>query len=300
MKRIGEIGLPANQEKTIVGKILKSSINKDQAISKNLDRKPRVGVFIQVRLKSTRLKEKALIKLNGISVLQRVINNSRKIKHVDAIAITTSSNSQDQPLGKVAEENDIPIFYGDENDIIKRYIGAAEKFNVDYIVRVTGDCPVVSYEIASKLVASHIKTCADYTYIDGDYIAGINSEVYSVQALKYLFANVDTGLSEYMTMFLRNNSDVFRNNPMKVNTKYHAKNKYRLTIDYKSDYTVLEKIFTDLNIGNEAVAFEKIYQYISSSNSVYKINQDIIEKWKKISWLESDLALKINKISKLS
>ena len=58
----------------------------------------RIGFLITARLKSGRLKLKLLKKLNGYSVIDRVIQRAKKVKECDDIILCTSENNQDLPL----------------------------------------------------------------------------------------------------------------------------------------------------------------------------------------------------------
>ena len=91
-------------------------------------------------------------------------------------------------------------FYGKNDDIIKRFIDAANFFQFEHVVRVTGDCPLVSYE-GKSINDAHLKYNCDYTHIDGKYINGVNSEVYSLAGLIRMYESTDT-LSEYMLFTL--------------------------------------------------------------------------------------------------
>ena len=56
----------------------------------------------------------------------------------------TSRLKQDNPLKKINFGDGIKFFRGDANNLILRFLSAAEKFNVKTIIRVTGDCPFIS------------------------------------------------------------------------------------------------------------------------------------------------------------
>ena len=55
------------------------------------------------------------------------------------------------------------MFLGHPDDVIKRFLGAAKKFKLDVVIRVTGDCPFVSPQIINYLMDEHFKNGADYT-----------------------------------------------------------------------------------------------------------------------------------------
>ncbi len=99
----------------------------------------KVGYLITGRLKSTRLPKKLLLKVKGKPILNHMIDRLKLAKNVDEIIICTSDNEQDKPLGILAKENNISCYFGDPDDVLVRLLGAAEKFNLDYILNITAE-----------------------------------------------------------------------------------------------------------------------------------------------------------------
>ncbi|MBA46238.1 MAG: hypothetical protein CMB31_06595 [Euryarchaeota archaeon] len=257
-----------------------------------------VGVLIQVRLESKRLPQKAKLFLNGLSVVERVILNAKEIKGVNKIAIATVDNELNVDyFSNIAEKNNIEIFYGKNDDIIKRFIDAANFFQLEHVVRVTGDCPLVSYEASSRLIDAHLKHNCDYTHIDGKYINGVNSEVYSLAGLTRMYESTDTSLSEYMSIYFRNNSKLFKNFGLKLSADYYNP-VYRVTIDEQKDFEMLNLFFK--NVGRRPVSFFEWYNFFQKNKDLARINREIIEKWDNEKGFDSKLAKKIELLSKIN
>ena len=63
---------------------------------------------------------------------------------------------------------------------------------------MTGDSPVVSFELIDLLVWSHINNNSDFTYNE-NLPLGTRSEIISVNSLAYLFKKTDTSrYGEYL------------------------------------------------------------------------------------------------------
>ena len=58
----------------------------------------KIGAIIFSRISSTRLPGKALIDINGMTLIERVIKRSKLIKSVNHICISTSRNSEDDVI----------------------------------------------------------------------------------------------------------------------------------------------------------------------------------------------------------
>lgn len=90
-----------------------------------------------------------LLPLNGRTVLGEVLTRCKRIPGVDEVVCAI-------PLGesKLREEAEkyCRVSAGPEDDVLKRYAIAAEAFEADIIMRVTGDCPLISPELCGAIL----------------------------------------------------------------------------------------------------------------------------------------------------
>ena len=86
--------------------------------------------IIQVRMGSTRLPGKVLKKLNGISVLECLLEQLNHSKLLDDKIIATTTNSEDDVILKLCESNGIKCFRGSQDDVLDRYYQCAKQFSV--------------------------------------------------------------------------------------------------------------------------------------------------------------------------
>ena len=59
-----------------------------------------IGIFILVRLSSTRLPSKALLKIQNKPCLQYLIERIKKIEEIDSVVLCTTKNTVDDKIGK--------------------------------------------------------------------------------------------------------------------------------------------------------------------------------------------------------
>ncbi|MBT6230687.1 MAG: NTP transferase domain-containing protein, partial [Candidatus Scalindua sp.] len=123
--------------------------------------KMKVGYLVTGRLKSTRLPRKLLLEIKGKPIISHMIDRLKLANKVDEIIICTSINKQDKPLGGIAKENNIQCYFGDPDDVLVRLLGAADEFELDYILNITADCPFVDPDYADRIVEKYIETGAD-------------------------------------------------------------------------------------------------------------------------------------------
>jgi len=106
--------------------------------------------IIMSRWHSTRLPGKALADLCSKPLLQHVIDRTREAKLVDEVVVATTINSQ--PIIDYCEANNIPYYVGSEDDILDRVYKAGIKFKADVVVRLWGDCPLISPKQIDKAI----------------------------------------------------------------------------------------------------------------------------------------------------
>ncbi len=111
---------------------------------------------------SSRFPGKVLHPLAGQPVLWHIIHRLRKCQTLHAIAIATSTNLTDDPIIDFATETNIPVIRGPEDNVLARYVLAADDLRADVILRVTGDAPLVDPGMVDQLVSGLIDSGADY------------------------------------------------------------------------------------------------------------------------------------------
>jgi len=295
-KRSDNPGILPTEIGRILGRIALKDLNEGDTIQAKNTKKPRICALIAVRMKSKRLPRKALLDIEGWTAIERMVNNLKPSKLIDEIILATSTNEQDDPLEELAKGKRIPFFRGDEDNVIKRFIDAAEGFNADIVVRATGDCPLISYEIADYLVGGHLEKGADYTGTEIEKVpVGTFSEVITLSALKKLAgSSLDLNYSEYMTYYFRNNPDIFLINIMEAPGKY-TRPDYRMTLDYPEDLEFFRKIFRKFNPGSKAIPLEKTISFLDRHPEIVSINKDVSLKWRD----DKELIKKLNRITKI-
>ena len=144
------------------------------------------GIFITVRTGSTRLPNKSILKIKDKYTIEYVINSVKKSKYADKVILCTTRNSEDDILCEIAEKNKIEFYRGSELNKFKRWVGAAEKFNIDFFVTADGDD--LFYDVGlSDLCFEQIE---DGDFIDGQ---GLYNDVYGMKTftLKTILSILD-------------------------------------------------------------------------------------------------------------
>ncbi len=216
------------------------------------------GVLLQVRLDSTRLPEKALMKIEDLTVIEHAM---RSLKQLDAdeFVIVTTEDSYNR-LKPLTIKHGFKIFTGSKNDVLKRYVDAIKYFNLDQIIRATGDNPLVSFELANKLIRHHNKNGFDYSgYLNNPVGTGV--EIVNSNVL--LEADINTHLSynrEHVTPYIYNNKNLYKVFQGDSPKEFLLRDSF-VTIDTKEDYNRIVNLFHELYHG-EIIPIERVVKWL--------------------------------------
>lgn len=237
----------------------------------------RIAVIVACRMKSTRLKQKAILPIQGVASVERCLQNCLMIPHAGQVILATSTVEEDAVLEKYARACQVKFWRGDPDDVIRRYLGACDEFGVDVIIRVTADDPVVSPEIAEVLLNSHFKTGADYSG-PKKYAMGSNSEIYNVSALRQVIDMLGSAIhSEYMTWYMRNNADIFKVNI--VDLPEDLVRDYRLTLDHPADLEMFNRLYSVLATNKMTPCIRNVFKVLDEHPEIACINKDLTAKY---------------------
>lgn len=219
--------------------------------------------IIQARMGSTRLKGKSLMKISGITLLERVVNNIKNIKFIDEVLVATTTLSEDDEIESSMTNLGISSFRGDQKNLLKRYNDASfDLAETDTVVRVTADNPFIVNSVAFLMYKIHIRNSLDYTCVEN--LSHITPEFIKVKALRLL--NAKKNLSEYekehVTPFFRGKTNEFDVKILDSNfnillSKY---DKY-LTLDSSKDLKRIKLIISELST-DQNFNIIKVYNWL--------------------------------------
>ena len=226
--------------------------------------------IIQARISATRLPGKVLIKIEGKTVLEHVINRVRAAKNLDDVIIATTVRKEDLEIVKLCANLGVSVFCGSEDDVLDRYYQTARLFKIENIVRITADCPLHDPHIIDLVVKEYLEGDCDYASntIKYTFPDGLDVEVFSFTALKEAWKNAKLlSEREHVTPYIRKN-EKFKNKNVYSKKKYPV---YRLTLDYKEDYQFIREIYKGIN--KEMFYLDDIVNFLKTNQQLLKINQ---------------------------
>ena len=167
------------------------------------------GIILQARFASSRLPGKALATIGGRTILEHCLRRLM-CAGVAPVVLATTTRSEDDSLAALARSIGAGVFRGDINDVLGRYLDAADEFGFDTIIRATGDNPGTDIQAPGRLLAALRTSQADYACEEGlPYGAGV--EAVTREALDRAGRDaIHAEDREHVTMYVRRNTQVFR------------------------------------------------------------------------------------------
>ncbi len=242
-----------------------------------------LAFIVQARVGSTRLKNKIIRPFfDNHSILDIIINKLKQLNY--PIIIATSDSVDNNSIEEIAKKNKVLYFRGSENDVLCRFIDAAEHFKVDKIIRICSDNPFIDLEALSELVVSIEKnksTKIDYIGFKVGNSPSIKThygfwgEYVSLNALKRVRSFTKESLfHEHVTNYIYSNPDKFQIKWICTNQSLLNKD-IRLTVDTKEDFENIKKIYSDISTNHN---IERIIQYLDDNPHYYNSMRIQIDK----------------------
>ncbi len=229
----------------------------------------KIGIIIQARTDSDRFPNKIVKLIDSKSVLWHVINRCKKTPY--HVIVSTTNRTIDDPIIKIAKESNVDYFRGSEKDVLDRYYQTAKYFSLDFIIRITADCPLIDPIEIIKVIEPLQFKYFDYAGLDEKtYPDGLDAEAFTFRTLEKTWNNSNLKSErEHVTSYIKNSPNKFKicYIPFKMNCS-----NLRLSIDYFEDLVLIRTLFNELD-ENQNFHIDDILQIINQKPELLKINQ---------------------------
>lgn len=245
-----------------------------------------ITFIIQARLGSTRLPRKILKPFwKDKSILDLLIEKLKQISN-SKIILATSVSPQNDQLEEIAKSNHINIFRGDETDVLRRFIEAAETFNSQQIIRICSDNPFLELNSIQRLIEfAAINPQYDYISFNVNGTPSIKThygfwtEFVTLNALKKVNSLTNEFLyHEHVTNFIYTHPEYFNYYLLDTPSILVSHNKIRLTIDTETDFINAQSIYNELNQQTRYPSIEEIINFLDNHPCYYQTMQQEIAK----------------------
>lgn len=253
-----------------------------------MNHKENIGIIIQARMGSTRLPRKILSDFyQGETLIEILINNLLKIQH-NKLLVATSVNPNNDELVAFLETRNVIVYRGSEEDVLSRFIGAAETNGLDGIVRICSDNPFLDWHSVADLIEKARTSTADYIGYRINSIPSIKThfgfwgEYVKLDTLKNVAKVTDDQQAhEHVTNYIYTHPEKYRCEWIDAPDYLQGRDDIRLTVDTAEDFENAKQVYTDLMECNSNFDLEDIVHYIDSNIDIQRSMKKLIENNKK-------------------
>jgi spore coat polysaccharide biosynthesis protein SpsF (cytidylyltransferase family) len=258
----------------------------------------KIIAIIQARMGARRLPGKILLNLEGKTVLERVIERVKNSRFIQEVIVATTIRKDDLKIVRLCSTINIRVYCGSENDVLDRYFQVSRLLQVEHIVRITADCPLIDPNIIDNVIRLHLRKKADYTSntLKETFPDGEDVEVFTFTALKRTWKEAKLSSErEHVTAYIKKHPKIFKLANLVCYENFSSK---RWTLDEKADYKFIRLVYKKLYKRDELFGMSEILRLLERHPEYERINNRFIRNEGYLKSLREDRNLKIDYINR--
>ena len=208
-------------------------------------------------------------------MIQWQIERLSNCKSIDKLIVATSNETTDEPLAELCRFIDTPVFKGSLDNVLERFFKLAQSYKPKFIVRLTGDCPLIDSTLVDQVI--EFMRLGTYDYVSNSqpptFPDGLDVEVFTFDALKIIYENAKLeSEKEHVTLYIANNPEKFKIGTYKnpIDLSHH-----RWTVDEQADFEFVTAIFEQLAHVKNNFLMDDILKILENNQTLISINSDI-------------------------
>ncbi len=197
-------------------------------------------IILQARMGSRRLPGKVLADIAGRSILAHCLERLSR-EHVAPVVVATTTEPEDEAIVTEARRLGTPVFRGERDDVLARYVAVARDLKAGIVLRATADNPAVDIGTAGRCLRTLARTGADHV-VERLLPYGAAVEAVRTAALERSFEEAAAADDrEHVTTFVKRHPARFRifepQAPVSI-----ARPDLRLTVDTPADLEYMRAV----------------------------------------------------------
>jgi spore coat polysaccharide biosynthesis protein SpsF len=246
----------------------------------------KTGIILQARTGSTRLPGKMTMDFfHGKTILDILLERLKRDFPELTIVVATTTQERDQAMVDAAVRNGVHSFRGSEDDVLQRFVDAANHYGLSHVVRICADNPMLSSSLLKDLLQAWGDGTTDYCSYqlpDGTPTIrshyGLFAECVKTDALKKVIAlNAEPFFHEHVTNYLYNHPESFNLQYLPAPEILSHYPQIRLTIDTAGDFINAGKVYRDFIEGNFEFTAENTVKVLQKKEGLLlAMNKEII------------------------
>lgn len=224
----------------------------------------KLGIIVTVRLKSSRIPEKALQKIAGKTAIEILLNNLISDDDMFPVILAIPENSDDDILKEIGESKGVEVYRGQDESPLHRLYYCAKHYGFENVVRITCDDILIDQLLMRNMIKQHLGRNRDYTFMRR-CPEGVAGEVIKTSILQKIVEEVGEQPIEFVSYYIKRHYKAWEYYP-----DFAYQFPYRCTMDYPEDLTLLRIIFGNIP---EPIGTLDIIHYLRKHPIVTQINR---------------------------
>ena len=238
----------------------------------------KVGAIVQARMGSTRLPGKVLRDIAGTPMLGRVIDRTRAARAVHSVIVATTTRAEDDPLAAYAAAQSTEVYRGEEEDVLDRYYQAARAHQLDVVVRITSDCPLLDPEVIDQVVQPLLDRTSGVEFsantLDRTFPRGLDVEAVPIATLERLWRSARLPhYRAHVFPFIYEHRDQFSTVSITAGADF---SRMRWTVDTEEDLLFVRTVCQALGPGD--FTWRDIVRLLEQEPEWLRINETVRQK----------------------
>ena len=240
----------------------------------------RIVATIEARMTSSRFPGKVLMEACGKPMLQHMIERLQRVPSLDGIVVATTGNDADVPIVNLAQRMGVGFFQGSEYDVLLRVLHSARAYDIDVIVEMTGDCPLIDPVLVEDCIRGYQVAGVDYVsnVLERTYPRGMDTQVFATEVLADVAdRTVDPEDHEHVSIFIYSHPEIYslKNMPGPPELTNPG---LGLTLDTPEDLELIRRIFETLYPNNPNFTLADILAVLKDNPTLTELNAHVRRK----------------------
>lgn len=209
-------------------------------------------------------------------MIVRQLERLGRSSQLEMLVVATSSDASDDELASVVSSLGVEVFRGDLQDVLSRFLGVADEWNPEVIVRLTADCPLASPEIIDRVISDFLANDVDYASntLNPTFPDGLDVEVVKTSVLKWVGQNsMDADEREHVTLGVYRRPDVFKLLSVRDSVDHSD---LRWTVDEAADLDFVRWVYSELHGRSSWFEYQDILDLIARYPAKSRTSKDAV------------------------
>lgn len=221
---------------------------------------------------STRLPGKVLLRTCGKPLLQHQVERVRRSATIDRLVVATSSDPSDAPIQALCDALGVDVFRGSLHDVLDRMVQAARPHAPQWLVRLTGDCPLTDPDVIDRVVRACREPGVDYASnaLNPTWPDGLDVECMRFAALEEAWREArKPSEREHVTPFLHTQPQRYRLREVRHDPDLSS---LRWTVDDPADFVFVSQVFEHLYAARPDFGMDDVLRLLAERPELAAIN----------------------------